>query len=227
MSHKGDKNFRNRMNFLADREGNASALARRCGLSVTTVRNYLKGGEPTRPVLLQIADRMNVSPEWLLSGKGTPEILSDATSKSCVPVPFVPSQSLSRLWPSSGRLATDLVCPATEILTLDLEWAKLHLGVQAAPALILQMEDRSMEPTIQLGDYLFIDTTDTSLRNGYFALIVKGTTIIKRVIWDTLEEIKLVADNERYGTMTLSVSESAETHRLIGRVAFRLGKLAG
>ena len=84
-----------------------------------------------------------------------------------------------------------------------------------------------MEPTINLGDFLVIDATDTSLRNGFFALIVKGATIIKRVIWNSPEEIRLVADNERYGTTTLPSKESAETYRLIGRVAFRLGKLAG
>jgi len=215
------------MDFLVEKVGNASAFARRCGLSVTAVRNYLNGGEPTRPTLQKIAERMSVSLEWLINGTGSLESSSDITNASRVGVPFLPSQSLAKYWPPSVDVPPNLTISATQILTLDLEWVKLHLGVQAAPALILQMEDRSMEPTIQLGDYLFIDTTDTSLRNGYFALIVKGTTIIKRVIWDTLEEIKLVADNERYGTMTLSVNESAETHRLIGRVAFRLGKLAG
>ncbi len=225
MLNKNSKSFRDRMNFLAERERNPSAMARRCGLSVTALRNYLNGGEPTRPTLQKIADRMTVSLEWLINGTGNMEASNDATGPSRVSIPFVPSQALASHWPPGGS-ASDLLSSASESFILDLDWARRYSGIQAPPALVLRMENQSMEPTIRAGDFLFVDATDTVLRHGIFALILKGATIVTRVIYHVPEEIRLVADNERYGTTTLSVNESAPTFRLIGRVAFRWGQLA-
>ncbi|MFN3740568.1 MAG: helix-turn-helix domain-containing protein [Thermodesulfovibrionales bacterium] len=58
-----------RLNIL---KGNRSvkAFAEDLGLPVSTVYYYFNGREPSLSFLLRIANKMNVSEEWLLTGKG-------------------------------------------------------------------------------------------------------------------------------------------------------------
>ncbi len=53
-------------------KGNRSIkeFAESLGLPVSTVYYYLNGREPALSFLLRVANRMNVSEEWLLTGRG-------------------------------------------------------------------------------------------------------------------------------------------------------------
>jgi len=47
-----------------------NALARLTGMSQSGMRRYFVGGEPTRPVLVSIANAVNVNLLWLATGEG-------------------------------------------------------------------------------------------------------------------------------------------------------------
>lgn len=52
----------------------ARAFSRKIGISPSTMGQYLSGkSEPTRPVLIAIADASGVSVDWLATGRGAPE----------------------------------------------------------------------------------------------------------------------------------------------------------
>ena len=58
------------MEFCAGIVGNATAFARKSGISQSGARKYYYGAEPTRPVLIALAEACGVSLLWLSSGLG-------------------------------------------------------------------------------------------------------------------------------------------------------------
>ncbi|GAB4119831.1 MAG: hypothetical protein Kow00104_02520 [Rhodothalassiaceae bacterium] len=50
--------------------GNAAAFARKAGISQSGFHNIMKGGEPSRPILVAIAQAADVSIHWLATGEG-------------------------------------------------------------------------------------------------------------------------------------------------------------
>lgn len=57
-----------RIEILIRDAGGQSALARKTGLSLGAIQRYLKGGEPTRGVLIKLCEACNVSMYWLVYG---------------------------------------------------------------------------------------------------------------------------------------------------------------
>lgn len=65
------QNFPARMHLLIKRAGGTSALARCCGVTARTVRNWSDGhGDISRERCLRLARAMRISPLWLMSGEG-------------------------------------------------------------------------------------------------------------------------------------------------------------
>lgn len=65
-----DKAFIDRLDELIRQAGGQSAMARKIGMSLGGLQGYLAGGQPTRPVLIKIADVTGVRLEWLMTGEG-------------------------------------------------------------------------------------------------------------------------------------------------------------
>lgn len=77
--------FVTRIEKLVADSGGQSALARRTGMSLGAIQRYLKGGEPTRGALVQIAEACNVSMDWLIYGDDG-DIKTQSTAPLTVPV---------------------------------------------------------------------------------------------------------------------------------------------
>lgn len=65
-----DAGFVERMQRCAERAGSVNALARKADLSQSGIRRYFSGGEPTRKVLIAIANAAEVDFLWLATGQG-------------------------------------------------------------------------------------------------------------------------------------------------------------
>lgn len=63
------KSFADRLSCIIN-GGSIRGFAHKCNISEGAVRNYLAGGEPTRPALIAIASATGVSLLWLASGQG-------------------------------------------------------------------------------------------------------------------------------------------------------------
>jgi transcriptional regulator with XRE-family HTH domain len=74
-----DKDFVGRLAELKASVGSQAELAKRAGLAPTTLQNYFEGGEPTRPMLVSLAEAGGVSISWLAAGRGgsSPENLPE------------------------------------------------------------------------------------------------------------------------------------------------------
>ncbi|WP_163000650.1 S24 family peptidase [Vibrio owensii] len=59
-----------RLQLLVQQAGNPNAFAKQTGLSVSGLKRYLSGGEPTASKIIQIAEKTGINAGWLLTGKG-------------------------------------------------------------------------------------------------------------------------------------------------------------
>ncbi|MEC8066253.1 MAG: helix-turn-helix transcriptional regulator [Pseudomonadota bacterium] len=57
--------------------GSNNALAKKAGISEGTIRRILNGGEPTERTLKTIALSLGISVDWLVTGKGQPNLSGD------------------------------------------------------------------------------------------------------------------------------------------------------
>lgn len=110
-----DAEFIERMRACADLVGSVNALARKSGLSQSGIRRYFTGGDPTRRVLIAIAEAAGVNVLWLVSGEGT----------------------MLRESPAGAAALGEALALAPEILQLSLETieeALLKSGRKMSPA---------------------------------------------------------------------------------------------
>ncbi|MCB9979265.1 MAG: helix-turn-helix transcriptional regulator [Rhodospirillales bacterium] len=76
-----EDDFAQRVRKLVDEAGGQTALARKTGMSPGAIQRYLRGGDPTRAVLIRMAQVCGVSLEWLVYGRDeTPTILPSGTA---------------------------------------------------------------------------------------------------------------------------------------------------
>lgn len=64
------KSFPDRMFVLAELVGSVNKLARLAGVSQSGIRKYFEDVEPTRLVLIALAEAAGVGVEWLITGEG-------------------------------------------------------------------------------------------------------------------------------------------------------------
>jgi DNA-binding phage protein len=95
-----DPGFVARMQKCAERAGSVNALARKADLSQSGIRRYFSGGEPTRKVLIAIAEAAEVDFLWLATGEG-PMLKDDAVEGRAPEFP--------KLNPEALRLAIETV----------------------------------------------------------------------------------------------------------------------
>lgn len=66
---KMEEDFSKRVARLIRDAGGQSALARKTGMSPGAIQRYLRGGDPTRAVLIRMAQTCGVSLDWLVYGR--------------------------------------------------------------------------------------------------------------------------------------------------------------
>lgn len=66
-------NISTRLRIIVDRyeKGNTSAMARVCGVTETTLRNYFAGRDPKFSLIQKIIQTYEINLEWLILGKGS------------------------------------------------------------------------------------------------------------------------------------------------------------
>jgi len=62
--------FRSRLRLLVKKAGNPTVFAAQCGLRQSSMRGFLRTGNPPRNCLLRIAKGANIRLDWLLYGAG-------------------------------------------------------------------------------------------------------------------------------------------------------------
>jgi phage repressor protein C with HTH and peptisase S24 domain len=192
--------------LIRERGEDCASLSRLIGRNDAYVQQFIRRGSPRR---LAEADRATLAryfgvPEsWL----GGPEAKTPPAS-SLLTVPILDTAASA----GPGALGEDRLSAAG--FGFSEEWLRrLRPGRSGAGGLsMIRVAGRSMEPTLQDGDEILVDTDDRRPREGIWVLRVDEVVLVKRFRREA-GGLEVVSDNPEAGPVDLSGG-----HALIGRV---------
>lgn len=227
-----DGTFADRLRILVGNKS-ARAFAAEMNISSSGFHQYLKGkSEPSRPTLSVIADKMNVSLEWLINGTG-PMRLPDSTLQLADPQPqtfkitnlegrqvdFTPSPDLCHMpildiHISCGNGNAIPIDAVKAVFSATREWIRKELHANPEDLALVFADGDSMADTIQSEEVVIVDRSRAKT-DGIWAFQYDEAIYIKRLQFFPGKRIEVTSDNPRYKTYTLTPDD---TFRLLGRV---------
>lgn len=183
---------------LAARGMKAAQLCRKCGISKSTMSQYLSGKyEPKHDRVLEMARVLGCSPSWLEG--------HDA--------------------PSGAEYGGDRLPVLAAALSAEELFSEANiLRTQTAPEnycdgnhFYLIMNDRSMEPWLREGDRLLCVRRDTIGDGQLGVLLLDGQTTIIRTVKQSGDTMRMTAFNPYVPELVLSQAERGRVE-VVGRV---------
>lgn len=212
-------------------------LARKIGVSKQTVGYWVQGRIQNMSAdnLHAVARELGVSVEWLRSGRGPKEGASTELHQvsykgtSAQPVvdladyTFIPRYNVSV---AAGGGAQPYDVNTDKHLAFRNEW--LMTKPFSIPDLVLvTAEGDSMEPGINDGDILLVDTSRREIRDGkVYVLEVAGDVRVKRLFWRADGSLLISSDSQSPDHRDEEVPAGAlEIMRIVGQVVWRGGEI--
>lgn len=203
-----------RLREITAKVGSASALAKRAHISQSGLQRYLNGGEPTRRILVALAEAADVSLLWLITGQGerdrevAVEFFNDG-------VEHISSTTLVRVpLQASG---VDGEAQNLTSLAFCYHWLATK-GLDSTELNALAVRGNSMEPTIRDGDTVLINVGETAIVDGSIYAIRDGSTVLlKRIHLQLGGKLKLLSDNAQFSEAIVD----AGAVNIVGRVVWR------
>lgn len=237
----GKEIFGERVGIVANLVGGQAELARRTGISTVSISSYMKGeSDPSRERLVAMAEAANVSLFWLATGEGQmrsgrENTLSDIETTQTPHLCLVDaSGNIASSWEAPEPSSFDYV-PMVEtqlsagagnfVLSENIEgyyafrksWL-LRIASSVKSLVLMRVQGRSMDPTIQDGDTVMIDTGRQAIKEGLlYALRFGSTVMIKRLSFRPGGRILVISDNrQEYDPFETDLSEL----HVIGQIVF-------
>jgi len=218
-----DDGFVERLRQLVAKLGSANALAKSAGVSQSGFQRYLAGGQPTRKVLIALAQAARVDLMWLMTGKGDPQpddphFALDGSIRSLTRLPLYKRRAVAEEEVPPEPPSDLPVKPETVAgLGFCRFWLSKH-GMDASHLAGLYMQGNSMEPTIANGDTVLVNITQRDIVDGgIYALRGENAMIIKRVQNELDGRLRLISDNPVFKAIEIAHTELD----VIGRVVWR------
>jgi phage repressor protein C with HTH and peptisase S24 domain len=206
-----DPAFVVRLRELVAMVGTASALAKKAGISQSGLHRYLSGGEPTRKVLIALAEAGEVNLDWLMTGKGPANSRQAPGSDSLTRVNlYTPPEPVN-----------DTVVPSPNGILTGVAFCRNWLGRHGLDAKSLKaanIRGNSMEPTIRNGDNILIDMGSREILDGEIYAIRDGETLmIKRLQRQLGGRVRMISDNALYPVIDAPMADLD----VVGKVVWR------
>src|SRR5581483_2891558 len=202
--------FTARLHVILQHWSSADRLARAMGVSPSAFRKWLRGeAEPSRERLVALADAARVGIAWLATGEGPPPTFAagtnagargrqgDASGQAVDASRFIilPKEAEAAA-AGSGMPAPPQARPTTEYIAFRHDWVRAVLGIEPGELILETASGESMQPTIQDGDLLLVDTTDRAITSfGVYVMEVAGERLVKRVQRKLDGTLVLISDN--------------------------------
>jgi phage repressor protein C with HTH and peptisase S24 domain len=179
--------------------GAGRAFATKAGIGYSTLHNYLsEASSPTLENLVLLAEALDVSIEWLATGKGSSgfEVVSNGVNElpRIMKVPFLDQDDFLFL---------------DEALLLSKEGTK-YLAA-------LSVTTDVMEPTFGIGAVLVVDTSIKELKENQLVVLKKSDNYLFKRVQVTAQGYSLLSDNKKYPQLTVSGNE-ASSFEFVGQV---------
>lgn len=211
--------FIERLRRVVEKMGSASALARQAGISGSGFQKYLGGAEPTRKVLLALAEAAHIDLQWLMTGSGSME----TTDRGSWPENHLTLLPLFRDGEQQDLINGDKHDTPKDNperlvqLAFCREWLGKH-GFNPAHLATLRVTGDSMEPTLRSGDTLVVDCNELSIADGEIYVIRDAShLLIKRLQRQLGGRVKLISDNTRYP----AIEADTQQLNILGKVIWR------
>lgn len=226
--------FIGRLQAILKRWPSADRLARATGVSPSAFRKWLRGeAEPSRERLVALANASGVPVGWLANGDGPEPPFQGGATTARVRGMAVPLDAgldrqdyvvLPKRPEAAAAGAESPPAPeATEFIAFRRDWVRGHLGIEPNQLLVETAVGELMEPSIQNGDLLLVDTTDTRYHSfGVYVIEIAGERLVKRMQPRLDGSLTLISDNPAYEAEHVP-RDQADTVRIVGRVLWTCG----
>jgi phage repressor protein C with HTH and peptisase S24 domain len=227
-------------------QGRQTAVGKMFGVTQKGARKWLEAEAiPETKRLPQIAAKLAVSVEWLLTGRPPRDYIDGEVITPRLPAPETLPGSRIVAWDGLVDLpegSAYIVVPHFDVRLsagdgADAEWmdhpdnepipvpARVFRAHGAHPQRChaLYVRGASMEPTLLDGDTVLIDTARTEVQDdALFALLYHGELYIKRLFRLPGGGVELRSDNPRHRSQEVRGADLAAL-RVLGRTIWRAG----
>ncbi len=210
--------FQERLQRLVQIAGSANALAKRSGISQSGIQRYLKGGEPTRKMLITLAECTGVSLLWLLTGQGNEFARQDAVGEddtyAYVPLYDARCSAGSGAWNERSRVLVNLSFT---------RYSLRKKGLTPTDLACLRVDGDSMTGLLEDGDTVMIDRRRNTLEGeGVYVVMLDDHLYAKRLQRQFDGSVLIISHNKEYKELTVPKERLAEL-QIIGRVVWAGG----
>ena len=203
-----------RINTALQTKGlSVNALARQVGVSYPAMRKITKGETLNPKFLFEIAEALNVSVEWLKTGEGSSENLSDDPSDD-----HIRFERLDVIAALGDGYINNETAEVVDFVHVDKAWAREKLGGNLSRIQVITARGDSMQGTIEDGDVLFVDTSVRSFEGeGVYLLSFADGLKAKRLQASVSGGLLVISDNPLYRTETIE-NDKLEKLTICGKV---------
>jgi phage repressor protein C with HTH and peptisase S24 domain len=197
----------NRLQTLAKTHGGMTQLAKKAGITTSSLSRCSRGAEPTLSTALAVCSTAGVSLDWLATGDGPSTQLSDQYH-----IPFfdVEASAGPGAFPPENQTATSSVAMPAGLLR--------HNKTTSTNLCAIQAKGDSMEPTLRNGSLLIVDRSDRKVREGIYVLNRGEVLLVKRIQPRENNFVRLKSDNPQYEPEDINLSEASQDLHIFGRV---------
>ena len=182
------------------------SFSKKCGISDSLLRKYLRGSLPGLDNLLKIADTAGVSVEWLATGEGPKVKEEKFTQINKRKGEYFFLRTLD--WDNSAN-SPFLVEDKTIKPQYAFRKARLDKMCKSpVRAFLMKVKGNSMHPTISDGDIVLIDSLGKNIISGkIFLILIDFAVIIKRLEPLPCGKVRIISDNPKYTEYETDVSD--------------------
>lgn len=204
--------FVERLKKICSIAGNASALAKKAGISNSGFSRYLNGGEPSRKVLISLAQAAGVNLNWLATGEGAMEKSAEAARPgSLTLLPFL----------GTAESPGDEVIPGRKKNLTSQAFCRFWLGshgLDSKTLAAMQIRGDSMSPTVRDEDLVLIDVNAKDIQDDKIYVIQDADSLlIRRLQLQPGGKVRTLCDNPTHREFEVP----REALEIVGRVVWR------
>lgn len=205
----------------------SAELAKRAQVKPSFIYDIVNGKStnPSIVKLAQVADQLGISISFLIDGAGEVSLQSPANMNK---TSFFSPEDYVAIAPigvsRQDAVGHIVVTEETPSLLFSKEWVHAQLGVAPEVLRIYTVQGDHMEPTLQAGDTLMIDTTKQQATPPGIFVIFDGFGLtakrLEMVQGASEPTLRLISDNSRYSSYLHSLRDV----QVVGRVVWSCRK---
>ncbi len=204
-----DLAFAERISQTINIIGGISEAARQIGVSIPSISRWRDGtSDPSRSNLVNLAKQAGVSVAWLATGEGSMHDAKEAPQAitgwddNYEYVPFYKAEASA----GHGSFLDEHREP-THYLAFRKRWLTAK-GFALKDMVGLIARGDSMEPTVQNGAAIIVDTSRNEAMDGNVYVIRMGDRLwIKRTQWLPSGGLRLISDNKMYDSVDVTARD--------------------